>query len=122
MEKAISAGADFVITQPVFKLDKFNEWMNLVRDKGLHERTCIIASIMPLSSAREVVAAGSSRFELDDHPELVEGSDTITDIEYASGTATALKAIDGVRGICIMAGEDAGFARDVLTASGIARS
>jgi len=117
VEKAVAAGADFVITQPVFKLDKFNEWMQLIRDKGLHERTCIIASIMSLASAREAANAGSSRFELDD-----QLSDTITDIDYASSTAKALKSTEGVRGICIMAGVDHGFARNVLAASGIAGS
>lgn len=112
MEKAISAGADFVITQPVFKLDKFNDWMKLIRDKGLHERTCIVASVMPLSAARE---AGNDRYDISDLP-----SDTATDVELASRTATALKAIGGVRGICVMAGDDIGLAKDII--SGIARS
>ena len=115
--KAIGAGADFVMTQPVFKTDKFSEWMKLVRDKGLHERTQIIASIMPLSVARGVVRAGSTRFKLDD-----QVSDTVTDVEYASGIAKALKETEGVRGIYIMAGADYGFAKDVLSASGIAGS
>lgn len=115
--KAIAAGADFVITQPVFKLDKFDEWMKLIRDKGLHERAHIIASVMPLSAARE---AADGRFDIVDHPEPVEGRDTMSDIELASTTATALKATEGVRGIYIMSGADAELAKDII--SGIARS
>lgn len=86
LEKAVAAGADFVITQTVSDLETFTQWMSLVCDKGLHTRTCIIARVDTADAAK------------------------------------AVKAIDGVRGICILSGDDHTSVRDILTASGIARS
>lgn len=45
LEKASRAGADFVITQPVSDLDRFNIWMSHVRESELHTRLCVIASV-----------------------------------------------------------------------------
>jgi methylenetetrahydrofolate reductase (NADPH) len=121
LEKAVAAGADFVITQPVFRLDKFNEWMKLVRDKGLHERVCIIASVLPLASAQQATELAETYRHLDIGGDVLKRLESTTGPALASETATALKAIDGVRGICIMSGED-GLAKEILTTSGITGS
>ena len=52
LEKKVEAGADFIQTQCVFNLEKFEEWMKLVRQKKLHERVHILAGITPLKSYR----------------------------------------------------------------------
>lgn len=118
LEKAAAAGADFVITQPVFRLERFNEWMGLVRERRLHERMCIIASVMPLESAEQAKDLASHYSHLDITEELVERLGSASGVQIASDTAKALKGIDGVRGICVATG----LARDVLNASGITGS
>ena len=50
LEKKIEAGADFIQTQSVFNLDKFNSWMDEVRTRGLDRKVHIIAGITPLKS------------------------------------------------------------------------
>lgn len=52
LAKKVEAGADFVQTQAVFDVGRFRRWMNGVRDIGLHERTRIIAGVLPTRSAR----------------------------------------------------------------------
>jgi len=52
LEKKVEAGADFIQTQCVFNLEKFEEWMKLVRQKKLHERIHILAGVTPLKSYR----------------------------------------------------------------------
>jgi len=52
LEKKVEAGADFIQTQCVFNLEKFEEWMKLVRRKKLHQRVHILAGITPLKSYR----------------------------------------------------------------------
>ena len=37
LAKKIKAGAEFIQTQCIYNLDKFEEWMKLTRDRGLHE-------------------------------------------------------------------------------------
>jgi len=122
LEKAIAAGADFVFTQPVFKLDKFNEWMNLVRQRKLHENVCIIATVLPLSSIQQAVELSEAGSNLDVGEDVLKRLESMTGVALASEIATTLKATEGVRGICIMAGDDANLAKDVLTTSGIAGS
>jgi len=52
LEKKIDAGVDFIQTQSVFNLDKFNMWMDEVRSRGLDKRVHILASITPLKSLK----------------------------------------------------------------------
>lgn len=50
LEKKIVAGADFVQTQCIFDMDRFDLWMEQVRARGLHERCKILAGVTPLKS------------------------------------------------------------------------
>lgn len=50
LRKKIAAGADFIQTQAVFDFQGFREWMEQVRQQGLHERTHILASVLPIKS------------------------------------------------------------------------
>lgn len=52
LEKKVRAGAAFIQTQPVFDLERFSKWMNLVRERGLHEKTAILAGILPVKSVK----------------------------------------------------------------------
>lgn len=50
LAKKIKAGVDFVQTQCIYNLDKFEKWMEMVRDKGLHEKVYILAGVTPMKS------------------------------------------------------------------------
>jgi methylenetetrahydrofolate reductase (NADPH) len=50
LAKKVAAGADFIQTQIVYNVDKFAEWMKMVRDRGLHERVKILAGVAPVKS------------------------------------------------------------------------
>lgn len=52
LEKKIRAGADFIQTQSVFNIHRFETWMDAVRDHGLDKRVHIIAGITPLKSVK----------------------------------------------------------------------
>jgi methylenetetrahydrofolate reductase (NADPH) len=52
MAKKIQAGADFFQTQYCFDVPRLTQFMQRVRDLGLHERTFILAGVGPLRSAR----------------------------------------------------------------------
>ena len=53
LKKKIDAGADFLLTQPVFDLAAFTSWMDAVRAAGLDQRAAIIASVLPLTSVEQ---------------------------------------------------------------------
>ena len=52
LEKKIETGVDFIQTQSVFNLDKFNVWMDEVRSRGLDKKVHILAGVTPLKSLK----------------------------------------------------------------------
>jgi methylenetetrahydrofolate reductase (NADPH) len=50
LAKKIAAGAEFIQTQCIYNLERFETWMSGVRDRGLHEKVYILAGITPLKS------------------------------------------------------------------------
>ncbi len=51
LAKKIACGAEFIQTQCIYNLDKFEEWMKRVVDRGLHEKTYIMCGMTPMKSA-----------------------------------------------------------------------
>ena len=51
LARKIKAGVDFIQTQAVFDVAKFNRWMKMVKDQGLDEQVHILAGIIPVRSA-----------------------------------------------------------------------
>jgi methylenetetrahydrofolate reductase (NADPH) len=52
LAKKVEAGADFIQTQFCFNVERFREYMQRVRDLGLHERVFILIGVGPLRSER----------------------------------------------------------------------
>ncbi|MGQ9556753.1 MAG: methylenetetrahydrofolate reductase [Desulfurispora sp.] len=52
LEKKIEAGAQFIQTQCIFDMERFERFMEMVRERGLHERAHILAGVTPLKSWR----------------------------------------------------------------------
>lgn len=51
LARKAKAGVDFIQTQAVFDVAKFEKWMKLVKDQGLDEQVHILAGIIPVKSA-----------------------------------------------------------------------
>jgi methylenetetrahydrofolate reductase (NADPH) len=49
--KKTAAGAAFLITQPVFDLERFDAWWKEVTRRGIHEKVAILAGVQPLGEA-----------------------------------------------------------------------
>jgi methylenetetrahydrofolate reductase (NADPH) len=52
LAKKVEAGADFIQTQFCFNVERFRDYMQRVRDLGLHERVFILIGVGPLRSER----------------------------------------------------------------------
>jgi methylenetetrahydrofolate reductase (NADPH) len=126
MKKA-GCGAKFLVTQPVFDLDRFHQWWDEVVRRGLHEKTAIVAGIEPLTSvekAREL-AERRPRAKI---PEAIlarisAGADAAAQraagIAVAADTIERLKTVKGLRGFQICADGDVGAALEVMDRSGL---
>ena len=51
LAKKISAGADFIQTQCIYNLDRFEQWMAMARDRGLPDKAFILGGVTPIKSA-----------------------------------------------------------------------
>jgi methylenetetrahydrofolate reductase (NADPH) len=108
-KKKIVAGADFVITQAVFDMEGFCQWMDEVRAAGLDKRTAIIAGVLPLASVAQAKALQQSQMygPIADHviDRIGSAADEAREgAAIASEIAARLKEVPGVRGIHILSG------------------
>lgn len=52
LEKKVNAGAQFIQTQCIFDMERFERFMEMVRERGLDERVHILAGVTPMKSWR----------------------------------------------------------------------
>ncbi|MGQ9662997.1 MAG: methylenetetrahydrofolate reductase [Kiritimatiellia bacterium] len=108
LEKKIRAGADFIQTQCIYDLERFERWMKLVRDRGLHVRCKILAGVTPLKSAAMARYMRDSVAGVIVPDGIVERMARAADAK-AEGIAICveqiqrLREIEGVAGVHIMA-------------------
>ena len=125
LKKKIAAGADFVLTQPVFDLGAFTRWMDAVRAAGLDQRAAIIASVLPLAGAEQAELLRQRKIygPLDEAvvARMSGSSDPGKEgLAMAVESAAQLKAVPGVRGIHILCGGYEELAGQVIQAAGLA--
>jgi methylenetetrahydrofolate reductase (NADPH) len=124
LAKKIAAGADFIQTQCVYDLERFEEWMRQARDRGLHERVKIMAGVTPLKSV------GMAKYMRDEVAGLTVPDYYIQRLEKAADKAAEgltmcveqierLRAIEGVAGVHIMAIEWEGKVAELARRAGL---
>jgi len=124
LESKLDAGADFVMTQIAYDLDRLAAWADTMRPRGLFDRAHVLIGVTPLQSARQ------ARFMDDKLYGVRVPADTIAALEAAGDEAPAvgmdltvelvagIRGIDGVAGIHVMAmGRDAAI-RDLVERAG----
>jgi methylenetetrahydrofolate reductase (NADPH) len=110
LAKKIAAGADFIQTQCIFNVDKFETWMEGVRARGLHKQTYILAGVTPIKSV------GAARYMKTKVPgmevpqEIVDRMASVPKekqpeegVAICVETIERLKKVEGVAGFHIMA-------------------
>lgn len=110
LAKKIKAGTDFIQTQCIYNLDKFEKWMEGVRDRGLHEKVNIMAGITPMKTV------GMARYMkkrvpgMDVPDELIKRMAGVPKekqpdegIKISVEAIERLKEVEGVKGFHIMA-------------------
>jgi len=110
LAKKVAAGVQFIQTQCIFNLERFAQWMERVRDRGLHEKVHILGGVTPMKSVGmanymknmvpgmdvpDALIARIKGVEKDKRAE--EG------VKIAIETIQQLKEMEGVHGVHIMA-------------------
>ncbi len=124
--KKAAAGADFIQTQCIYDMAKFERWMQMIRDRGLHEKIHILAGVTPLKSV------GMARY-MKDKVAGMEIPDEIIERMKKAGKEKAkeeglricveqiqrLKQIPGVHGIHLMAIEWEEVVHEIVEKAGL---
>ncbi len=125
LKKKIAAGADFLLTEPVFDPVAFTLWMDAVRAAGLDTQIAIIASVLPLTGVDEAerLRQRQTYGRLDEAAiaRLAAASDpTMEGLAMAVEVAGRLKALPGIRGIHVLSGGAEATAGEVIRAASLA--
>ena len=119
--KKVAAGAGFLITQPIFDSDAFDEWMTAVREEGLSDRAAILAAVQPLTSVDEAVAS-QQRLHIPDGviARLTGAGDVAVEgIAVSTEVAARLAGIDGVRGLYIRSPDKPENVAEIMRRAGL---
>ena len=110
LAKKVAAGVEFIQTQCIYNLNKFEEWMKMVCDRGLPEKVNILAGMTPMKTAGMAKYMKNRVPGMDVPDEVVKRlSDTPKEKQSEEGIKICieaiqrLKEIEGVRGFHVMA-------------------
>jgi len=125
--KKVKAGAGFIQTQAVFDTEGFGKWLEAVREKGLTEKTAILAGVYPLESADEAIRLSEKYTEMVIPDSVIERISKAGDeaaqkkegLAVCIETIKKIKAMDGVRGIHILSGGREHRVSEIIAASGL---
>jgi methylenetetrahydrofolate reductase (NADPH) len=129
LAKKSAAGAKFLITQPVFDLERFKLWWQEVTRGGLHEKVAILAGIHPLIDAKNAqeLIAGRPKPRIPDAILSRLSSATDAAAQRAAGIAIAIETIKrlsevkGLRGFQICADGDTNAALEIIEKSALGK-
>ena len=108
LAKKIAAGTQFVQTQCIFDIERFERWMEKVRALGLHKKVHIIGGVTPIKSI------GAARYMQKNVSGMIVPEELITRIKGSENkkqeglnicveTIQRLQKIEGVAGVHVMA-------------------
>jgi len=110
LAKKIKAGADFIQTQCIYNLDRFETWLSMAVDRGLTEKAYILGGVTPLKSAGMARYMKERVSGMDIPDEIIKRMEGVPKekqreegIRLCVETITRLKELRGVRGVHIMA-------------------
>ncbi|WP_136807388.1 methylenetetrahydrofolate reductase [Desulfosediminicola flagellatus] len=110
LAKKVAAGAEFIQTQCIYNMEKFEAWMEGVRDRGLDESVYIMAGITPMRSVGMAKYMKRAVPGMDVPDELIERiagvekkNQAQEGINIAVEQIQRLKEVKGVAGFHVMA-------------------
>ena len=126
LAKKIEAGAEFIQTQCIYNLDKFELWLKQARERGLHEKAFILAGITPMKSAGMARYMKNRVPGMDVPDKLIKRMSSVPPkkqpeegIHICVETIERLKEVEGVSGFHIMAIEWESAVRPIVEQAGL---
>ncbi|MHB1054253.1 MAG: methylenetetrahydrofolate reductase [Thermoleophilia bacterium] len=124
LAKKVEAGIDFVQTQIIYNVDKFEEFMAQCRELGVTERCKILAGVAPLKSAGMARYMKNRVAGMDVPDAVVERMGAAEDaqsegIDVCVEIINRVREIEGVAGVHVMAVEWEAAVPEILSRAGL---
>jgi methylenetetrahydrofolate reductase (NADPH) len=126
LAKKIAAGVEFIQTQCIYNMEKFELWLQIAGDRGLLDNVYILAGVTPFKSAGMAKYMKNRVPGIEVPDELVKRmSDTPKEKQPEEGVKICieqiqhLKEIKGVHGFHVMAIEWEEMVPEIVKASGL---
>jgi methylenetetrahydrofolate reductase (NADPH) len=126
LAKKIAAGAEFIQTQCVYNLERFDKWIQMAKERGLTEKVYVLGGVTPLKSARMAKYMKSKVAGMDVPDGVIRRMEGVPSknqaaegIKICVETIEVLKETKGVHGIHIMAIEWEEKVREIVERSGL---
>ncbi len=126
LAKKVAAGADFIQTQCIYNLKRFERWMDMARERGLIDKVYIIGGITPLKSPGMARYMNSRVPGIEVPDDVIRRMERVTQekqkregIRICVETIQRLKEIDGVKGVHIMAIEREEVVGEIVERAGL---
>jgi len=110
LAKKVAAGAEFIQTQCVYNLQRFEKWMAMAADRGLTDKVHILGGVTPLKSAGMAKYMKNKVAGMDVPEEVIRRMEGVPSKKQAEEglkicveTIQRLREVPGVRGVHIMA-------------------
>ena len=105
LAKKVKAGVDFIQTQCIYNVDKFEKWMEGVCERGLHEKVYILAGITPMKSVGMAKYMKNKVPGMDVPDELIKRIGGVPkDQQAEEGIKISLEMIDRLKNVKGVAG------------------
>jgi methylenetetrahydrofolate reductase (NADPH) len=126
LAKKIAAGVEFIQTQCIYNLEKFELWMKMAGDRGLHEKAYILAGVTPFKSAGMAKYMKNRVPGIEVPDEVVKRMSGVPKEKQAEEginicveSMERLKEVEGVKGFHIMAIEWEEKVPEIVERSGL---
>lgn len=110
LAKKIRAGADFIQTQCIYNLDRFERWIGMARDKGLTDKVYILGGVTPLKSPGMAKYMKNKVSGMDIPDEIIKRMEGVPKdkqreegINICVETIQRLREMPGIKGVHVMA-------------------
>ncbi|MBN1903888.1 MAG: methylenetetrahydrofolate reductase [Deltaproteobacteria bacterium] len=126
LAKKIAAGADFIQTQCIYNMERFEKWLEMVSERGLTEKVYILGGVSPLKSAGMAKYMNSNVAGIDIPESIIKRMEGVPKekqkeegLKICVETIQRLKELKGIKGVHIMAIEWEEAVHEIVQKAGL---
>jgi methylenetetrahydrofolate reductase (NADPH) len=126
LAKKIAAGAEFIQTQCIYNMERFEKWLGIARDRGLTEKVYILGGISPLKSVVMAKYMSKNVAGIDIPESIIKRMEGVPKdkqkeegIKICVETIQRIRELKGVKGVHIMAIEWEEAVNDIAKKAGL---